>query len=149
MVGISRADAIEFYSNYLKYGLRTMTASYVLLRVRLGMCTATSHAAILQAWRLHQRGAAWLVRWVDAFVCAGHPTPFSNSPFRAPQERAPQRLGNQETGIEIGFACGAADSLANWCGMTVQAVREHLREWPRCEPGLGLLAQIRWEYVTA
>ncbi|KAI7839855.1 hypothetical protein COHA_006418 [Chlorella ohadii] len=90
VVGVSRADSIEFYSNYLKYGLPTMTASYVLLR-----------------------------------------------------ERAPQRLGKQETGIDIDFARGSADRLADWCGMTIQAVREHLREWPRSEPGLSLLAELR------
>lgn len=70
-------------------------------------------------------------------------------PFRASQERAPQRLGKQETGIDIDFARGSADRLADWCGMTIQAVREHLREWPRSEPGLSLLAELRWEYVTA
>ncbi|KAI7837219.1 hypothetical protein COHA_008945 [Chlorella ohadii] len=89
VVGVSRADLIEFHSNYLKYGLPNMAASYVLLR-----------------------------------------------------ERAPQRLGNQQTGIAINSSHGSADRLADWCGMTIQAVREHLREWPRCEPGLSLLAEL-------
>ncbi|PRW33164.1 P-loop containing nucleoside triphosphate hydrolase isoform A [Chlorella sorokiniana] len=34
VVGVSRVELIELHSNYLKYGLATMTASYVLLRER-------------------------------------------------------------------------------------------------------------------
>ena len=150
VVGVSRADLIEFHSNYLKYGLPNMAASHVLLRVRFGMHTATSQVAI--GGLGHQQAVAWLVRWVSA-RCMPLSMPASHSVLQLPlsclKERAPQRLGNQQTGIAINSSRGSADRLADWCGMTIQAVREHLRERPRCEPGLSLLAELRWELAAA
>ncbi|PRW33139.1 2OG-Fe(II) oxygenase family [Chlorella sorokiniana] len=90
VVGVSRVELIELCSNYLKYSLPTMTASYVLLR-----------------------------------------------------ERAPQQLVYEDGSVSLLFTQGRAEDLAGFCGMTVEQVRWHLREWPRCGEGRPLLDGLR------
>jgi hypothetical protein len=96
VVGVSRVELIELCSNYLKYSLPTMTASYVLLR-----------------------------------------------------ERAPQQLVYEDGSVSLLFTQGRAEDLAGFCGMMVEQVRWHLREWPRRGEGRPLLDGLRWAAVVS
>lgn len=50
----------------------------------------------------------------------------------------------EDGGVSLLFVQGRAEDLARWCGLAVEAAREHLREWPRRGEGRPLLDELRW-----